>query len=235
LRGNIEFFRGFALLRKRHFFFWEIAFKMRHVDGLIGEVDKILRVFAGVASASRPSPGAKLVDNAMDEAERQHSAGLMRVNHVGEVCAQALYDSQGRFSHNAELREQFALAGREEEDHLAWTAQRLQELGSRTSLLNPLWYSGAYAIGALVARIGDAHSLGFVVETERQVEAHLASHLNRLPVQDEKSRAIVEQMRIDEVDHGAKAQALGAEQTPAPVRGLMRAMAKVMTSTAYYI
>ncbi|MGH8807174.1 MAG: 2-polyprenyl-3-methyl-6-methoxy-1,4-benzoquinone monooxygenase [Noviherbaspirillum sp.] len=208
---------------------------MRHVDGVIGKMDKVLRVFAGVASASRPSPGAKLADGAMDEAERRHSAGLMRVNHVGEVCAQALYDSQGRFSRNAQLRQQFVQAGREEEDHLAWTAQRLQELGSRTSLLNPLWYAGAYAIGAVVARIGDANSLGFVVETERQVEAHLASHLNSLPVQDEKSRAIVEQMRIDEVEHGAKAQALGAAQTPAPMRTAMRTMAKVMTSTAYYI
>jgi ubiquinone biosynthesis monooxygenase Coq7 len=208
---------------------------MRHVDGLIGELDKVLRVFSGVAAASRPNPGGKLADGTMNETERRHSAGLMRVNHVGEVCAQALYDSQGRFSRNEELRKQFAQAGREEEDHLAWTAQRLQELGSRTSMLNPLWYAGAYAIGALVARVGDANSLGFVVETERQVEAHLASHLNSLPVQDEKSRAIVEQMRIDEVDHGAKAQALGAAQTPAPVRVVMRAMAKVMTSTAYYI
>jgi 3-demethoxyubiquinol 3-hydroxylase len=215
--------------------FLEVFFEMQGLDRVIGGLDKVLRVFAGVSCASRPNPAAKLVDSAMDEAERRHSAGLMRVNHVGEVCAQALYESQGRFSRNAELRAQFAQAGREEEDHLAWTAQRLQELGSRTSLLNPLWYAGAFAIGALAARAGDARSLGFVVETERQVEAHLASHLNSLPVQDVKSRAIVDQMRIDEVEHGAKAQSLGAAQAPAPVRTAMRAMAKVMTSTAYYI
>ncbi len=171
----------------------------------------------------------------MDEAERRHSAGLMRVNHVGEVCAQALYDAQGMFAKTEELKRLFREAGREEEDHLAWTAHRLQELGSRISLLNPLWYAGAYTIGAIAARIGDAQSLGFVVETERQVEAHLASHLTRLPPSDEKSRAIVEQMRVDEVDHGAAAQAMGAAETPAPVQTVMRAMAKVMTTTAYYI
>lgn len=208
---------------------------MRASDEIIVGLDKVLRVLAGVASASRPNPAAKVMDGAMDDAERRHSAGLMRVNHVGEVCAQALYESQGRFAKTESLREQFARAGREEEDHLAWTAQRLQELGSRTSILNPVWYAGAYAIGAVAARIGDAQSLGFVVETERQVEAHLASHLNRLPAQDEKSRAIVEQMRLDEVAHGASAQALGAAEAPAPVRAVMRAMAKVMTATAYYI
>lgn len=159
----------------------------------------------------------------------------MRVNHVGEVCAQALYDAQGMFAKTEELKRLFRQAGREEEDHLAWTAQRLQELGSRISLLNPLWYAGSYAIGALAARIGDAPSLGFVVETERQVEAHLASHLTRLPPADEKSRAIVEQMRVDEIEHGAAAQAMGAAQTPVSVQAAMRAMAKVMTTTAYYI
>jgi ubiquinone biosynthesis monooxygenase Coq7 len=204
-------------------------------DEIVVGFDKVLRVVAGVASASRPNPATKVRDGVLDEAERRHSAGLMRVNHVGEVCAQALYDSQGRFARNEALRRQFAQAGREEEDHLAWTAQRLQELGSRTSLLNPLWYAGAYAIGAVAARAGDARSLGFVVETERQVEAHLEGHLKTLPIQDEKSRAIVDQMRLDEVAHGAAAQALGAVEMPAPVQAAMRAVAKVMTTSAYYI
>lgn len=168
------------------------------------------------------------------EARRQ-SAGLMRVNHVGEVCAQALYDAQGRFTQNAALRQQFAEAAREEEDHLAWTAERLRELNSRISILNPLWYGGAYALGAIAARLGDGRSLGFVVETERQVEAHLASHLKELPAQDLKSRAIVEQMRVDEIAHGAAAQSLGAVGVPLPARLVMRAMAKVMTTTAYYL
>jgi ubiquinone biosynthesis monooxygenase Coq7 len=208
---------------------------MRQIDELIGGVDKVLRVVTGVASASRPSPALRVPDKMLDEAERRHSAGLMRVNHVGEVCAQALYDSQGRFAKGEAMRRQFAQAGREEEDHLAWTAQRLQELGSRTSMLNPLWYAGAYALGMIAARMGDANSLGFVVETERQVEAHLANHMENLPLQDEKSRAIVEQMRRDEIAHGAAAQAMGATDTPLPIRKAMRAMAKVMTTTAYYL
>ncbi|MGE5622459.1 MAG: 2-polyprenyl-3-methyl-6-methoxy-1,4-benzoquinone monooxygenase [Bacillota bacterium] len=208
---------------------------MTRFDALIGEFDKALRVVAGVASASRANPAAHAADHMLTDAEKRHSAGLMRVNHVGEVCAQALYDSQGRFASNESLKQQFNQAGREEEDHLAWTAERLRELGSHTSLLNPFWYAGAYMLGTIAARMGDAHSLGFVVETERQVEAHLASHLNRLPLQDEKSRAIVEQMRVDEIAHGAKAQELGAAETPFLVRKAMRAMAKIMTTTAYYL
>lgn len=208
---------------------------MWQVDNFIVGVDKVFRVVSGVASASRPNPAARIADNSMDDTQRRRSAGLMRVNHVGEVCAQALYDSQRMFARSQELKRQFQQAGREEEDHLAWTSQRLQELGSRVSLLNPFWYAGAYAIGALAARIGDAQSLGFVVETERQVEAHLASHLTRLPASDEKSRAIVEQMRVDEIEHGAAAQAMGAVDAPAPVRAVMRMMAKIMTTTAYYI
>ncbi|HEX8615012.1 MAG TPA: 2-polyprenyl-3-methyl-6-methoxy-1,4-benzoquinone monooxygenase [Telluria sp.] len=205
------------------------------LDQLIVSMDKALRVIAGVASASRPTPAAHADDGHLDEAEQRRSAGLMRVNHVGEVCAQALYNSQSRFAKTADMRAQFAEAGREEEDHLAWTAQRLAELGSRPSLLNPLWYAGAYALGTVAAQLGDARSLGFVVETERQVEAHLNSHLDLLPAQDAKSRAIVDQMRIDEIAHGAAAQALGAVAVPLPVRGVMTAMAKVMTTTAYYV
>ncbi len=205
------------------------------LDRLIAGADKALRVIAGVASASRPTPALHAADAQMSEAETRHSAGLMRVNHVGEVCAQALYNSQSRYAKTEEMRAQFEQAGREEEDHLAWTAQRLAELNSHISVLNPLFYAGAYALGTAAAVLGDARSLGFVVETERQVEAHLASHLDQLPPQDAKSRAIVEQMRQDEIEHGAAAQALGASQTPAPVRAVMAVMGKVMTSTAYYI
>lgn len=205
------------------------------LDRLIIGVDKALRVIGGVATSSRPNPAAHAADAALEESQRRHSAGLMRVNHVGEVCAQALYDAQARFAKGPQMRAQFEQAGREEEDHLAWTAQRLAELGSQPSLLNPLWYAGAYAIGTVAARLGDPVSLGFVVETERQVEAHLNSHLDLLPVDDAKSRAIVEQMRVDEIAHGAAAQALGAAELPVPVRAAMTAMSKVMTTTAYRI
>lgn len=205
------------------------------LDDLIVGLDKALRVVGGVAAASRPNPALHTLDGELDARAQRHSAGLMRINHVGEVCAQALYDSQGRHAHGAGMREQFEQAGREEEDHLAWTAQRLSELGSHPSVLNPLWYAGAYVMGSVAARVGDAASLGFVVETERQVEAHLDSHLAQLPAQDAKSRAIVEQMRLDEIEHGAAAQALGAVELPVPVKLAMRAMAKVMTTTAYYV
>jgi len=205
------------------------------LDRLIVDADKALRVIAGVAHASRTTPAAQAADATLSAAEQRHSAGLMRVNHVGEVCAQALYNSQARHAHSPAIRVQFDEAGRDEEDHLAWTAQRVSELGSRLSLLNPLWYAGAFALGTLAARVGDGQSLGFVVETERQVEAHLASHLVELPPQDAKSRAIVRQMQIDEIEHGAAAQRLGAIDTPAPVRALMGLMGKVMTKTAYYI
>jgi ubiquinone biosynthesis monooxygenase Coq7 len=205
------------------------------MDGLIIGLDRALRVMSGVAFAARPTPAVRLPDGDLTEAERRRSAGLMRVNHVGEVCAQALYAAQGRFSGSPATQAQFSHAAREEEDHLAWTAERLEELNSHTSVLNPLWYAGAYAMGAVAARLGDARSLGFVVETERQVEAHLTSHLERLPATDFKSRAIVEQMRQDEVAHGAAAKALGAVEVPQPARRAMRAMSKVMTGLAYYI
>ncbi|QJE03181.1 2-polyprenyl-3-methyl-6-methoxy-1,4-benzoquinone monooxygenase [Massilia forsythiae] len=204
-------------------------------DHLIVGLDRALRVVGGVAKASRPNPGAQAQHAELNAQEQRHAAGLMRVNHVGEVCAQALYDSQGRHASTPALRAQFAEAGREEEDHLAWTAERLGELGSQPSLLNPLWYAGSYVLGTVAARMGDAVSLGFVVETERQVEMHLDGHLDELPPQDAKSRAIVTQMRDDEIEHGAKAQAMGAAEMPLPVRMAMRAMAKVMTKTAYYI
>ncbi|WP_281912861.1 2-polyprenyl-3-methyl-6-methoxy-1,4-benzoquinone monooxygenase [Massilia varians] len=205
------------------------------LDDLIAGFDKALRVVGGVAASSRPNPGAHATDCELSDDERRHSAGLMRVNHVGEVCAQALYDSQARFGKSPAIRKQFEQSAREEEDHLAWTAERLSELGSQPSLLNPLWYAGSYVLGSIAAKLGDPHSLGFVVETERQVEAHLNRHLEDLPPQDAKSRAIVEQMRVDEIAHGAKAAALGAAETPLLVRMLMTAMSKVMTTTAYRI
>ncbi len=209
--------------------------QLHPLDLFVIGVDKALRVVGGVASASRPTPAAHAADATMDAKEQRHAAGLMRVNHVGEVCAQALYNSQARFAKSEAMRAQFAEAGREEEDHLAWTAQRLRELGSQPSLLNPLWYAGAYALGTVAAHLGDARSLGFVVETERQVEAHLNSHLSQLPEQDAKSRAIVTQMRDDEMAHGAAAKELGAIEAPQSVRSAMATMAKVMTTTAYYI
>ncbi len=208
-------------------------------DQFIAMFDQSLRTIAGVAAQSRPNPAQQIIElhdtTQMDEKRRSQSAGLMRVNHVGEVCAQALYQSQGLFSNNTELQHQFKQAAREEEDHLAWTAQRVNELGSHLSLLNPLWYVGAFVIGTVVAKMGDATSLGFVVETERQVEAHLTSHLKSLPVDDVKSRTIVEQMREDEIRHGADAKLLGAEDLPLPVKKLMTWMAKVMTIVAYYV
>jgi ubiquinone biosynthesis monooxygenase Coq7 len=208
---------------------------MAIIEQLILGVDRALRTVGGVASAGRPNPSAKITEQSMTDAERRHSAGLMRVNNVGEVCAQALYDAQGSFSRNSETRRQFEKAGREEEDHLAWTAERLVELNSRASLLNPLWYAGAFVMGAAMARMGDASSLGFVVETERQVEAHLDGHLKDLPAADVKSRAIVEQMRTDEIEHGAAARAMGAAEMPPPMKLLMKGMAKVMTTLAYRI
>jgi len=169
----------------------------------------------------------------LDDVQRRLSGALMRVNHVGEVCAQALYTAQALATRDDRLRRQFEHAAREETDHLAWTQQRLHELGARTSLLNPLWYAGAFGIGLVAGRLGDAVSLGFVVETERQVEQHLEQHLSRLPDADGASRAIVQQMRDDEARHGAQAQAAGAAALPAPVRWAMQAAARVMTSTAH--
>ena len=205
------------------------------IDNFICAFDRSLRVISGVTVGQRPNPAERLPEASLSERERRHSAGLMRVNHVGEVCAQALYEAQAAFAKTDATRKQFREAGQEEIDHLAWTAERLQQLGSRTSLLNPVWYLGAYALGALAAKSGDARSLGFVVETERQVEAHLNSHLDSLPAQDQRSRAIVTQMRDDEIAHAQAAQAMGGMDLPAPVRGVMRAMAKVMTGAAYYL
>jgi ubiquinone biosynthesis monooxygenase Coq7 len=204
-------------------------------DTFIAAFDRSLRVISGVSTAHRPNPASSLPVGSLIEQDRRQSAGLMRVNHVGEVCAQALYEAQSRFARSDATKQQFALAGQEEMDHLAWTAERLAELGARPSVLNPLWYAGSYLLGAMAAKLGDATSLGFVVETERQVEAHLDAHLQALPIGDVRSRAIVTQMRDDEVAHGAAARALGAADVPLPVRVTMQAMSTVMTTTAYYI
>lgn len=169
----------------------------------------------------------------MNEAERRLAGALMRVNHVGEVCAQALYTGQAFSTPNPALREHLERAGEEETDHLAWTEERMADLGARPSVLNPLWYAGAFALGMLAGRLGDRAGLGFVIETERQVEQHLDGHLTRLPPQDAASRAIVEQMRDDEARHADDAQAQGGVRPPPPVRWLMRAAAKVMTTTAH--
>jgi ubiquinone biosynthesis monooxygenase Coq7 len=179
-----------------------------------------------------PVAGADDHGEALTPAQQRLSGALMRVNHVGEVCAQALYAAQALTARTPALRAQMLAAGREETDHLAWTERRLQDLGARTSLLNPLWYAGAFAIGLAAGRAGDRISLGFVVETERQVEAHLASHLERLPDQDLASRAVVAQMQDDEARHADEALQAGATDMPTPVRWLMRAAARVMTGTA---
>jgi ubiquinone biosynthesis monooxygenase Coq7 len=171
----------------------------------------------------------------MSAGERRDAAGLMRVNHTGEVCAQALYAAQALVARDAATRGAFAQAAREEEEHLAWTQARLAELGSRTSLLNPLWYAGSFAIGVAAGIAGDRVNLGFVVETERQVEEHLTGHLSRLPAADARSRAIVAQMRDDEARHGQMAEAAGAAELPRPVRGLMRVAAGVMKTLAYRV
>ncbi|SAK83407.1 ubiquinone biosynthesis protein COQ7-like protein [Caballeronia hypogeia] len=216
------------------------------LDEVISEFDRGLRSMTGVSRMSRPIPestasafsaesDALADESQLTEKERAHSAGLMRVNHVGEVCAQALYQAQKLATDSPELKASFEQAAREEEDHLAWTSRRLQDLESRPSLLNPLWYAGALAIGFVAGRFGDRASLGFMAETERQVEQHLDGHMKTLPANDHASRAIVEQMRLDESAHAAAAIGAGAGEVPFPVRALMRAASKVMTRTAYYI
>jgi ubiquinone biosynthesis monooxygenase Coq7 len=204
-------------------------------DRLLSQLDAALRTVSGGTAARRALPSTGGANLPLTPEARREAGALMRVNHVGEVCAQALYQAQALTTRSAALREQLLAAAREEQDHLAWTEQRLAELGSRPSLLNPLWYAGAFAIGAVAGRLGDRVSLGFVVETERQVEAHLDGHLSRLPADDLRSRAIVDQMKRDEAEHGQAALASGAVQLPAPVRWAMRLAAKVMTTTAHRI
>lgn len=205
------------------------------LDRLLAGIERALETVAGAPEANRASPARGTADAELDDTERRHAAGLMRINHTGEVCAQALYDGQAALARNEANREHLLHAAAEETDHLAWCAQRLKELDSRPSLLNPLWYAGSYAIGALAALAGDAVSLGFVVETERQVEAHLAEHLERLPAQDERSRAVLAQMQEDEVRHAQAAQTRGGIDLPFPIPQLMQASSMVMKTVAYRI
>jgi ubiquinone biosynthesis monooxygenase Coq7 len=185
--------------------------------------------------AGAKTPGSPESHAGLSEADQRLSGALMRVNHVGEVCAQALYQAQALTARSPQMRQQMLAAAREETDHLAWTQTRLRELNDRPSWLNPLWYAGAFAIGLVAGRLGDAASLGFVVETERQVEAHLARHLDRLPMGDGASRAIVEQMKLDEARHADEALAAGAAPMPEPVKWLMKASARVMTTVAHRV
>ncbi len=209
---------------------------MSPIDRLILEFDTALRSVAGGANAQRPTPGSDQGSNAgLDSAERKHAAGLMRVNHVGEVCAQALYQAQKLVARNPEIQEMLNHSGQEEMDHLAWCETRLHELGSHTSYLNPLWYTGSFAIGLAAGLAGDKWSLGFVAETEKQVENHLESHLETLPKEDQRSRAIVDQMRMDEITHGLAAKNAGGAHLPEPIQKIMQAMSKIMTTTAYKI
>ena len=209
------------------------------LDMWIGAADRALRALLAPPRASRPlpepaaaAPGPKV---ALSPDERRRAAALMRVNHAGEIAAQALYHGQAMAARSEATRALLLDAAREESDHLAWCESRLRELDSRPSLLNPLWYAGSFFIGALAALAGDRASLGFVVETERQVEGHLDEHLGRLPPGDLRSRAIVQQMRTDEAAHGANARAAGGMDLPGPIRALMRQSAKVMTGAAYWV
>jgi 3-demethoxyubiquinol 3-hydroxylase len=213
---------------------------MSLVDHWICGAEVALRTLSGGSRADRPAPSAPSAPEGtgtpeLSAEDKRLSGALMRVNHVGEVCAQALYQAQSAATSDARLKAQMAQAAREEVDHLAWTEQRLAELGDRPSLLNPLWYGGAFLIGLAAGRLGDRVSLGFVVETERQVEHHLESHLERLPAADLASRAIVAQMRSDEARHAVAARLAGGVELPAPVRGAMRLAARVMTGTAHYL
>ena len=204
-------------------------------DRLLSSLDQSLRTVFAKPHASRPTPRATTPSKTLSADERQLSGALMRVNHVGEICAQALYQSQALVSRSPALRAHFEHAAAEELDHLAWTHQRVLDLGTHTSYLTPLWYGGAFALGSLAGLAGDRLSLGFVVETERQVEQHLASHLDRLPAQDHDSRAIVDQMREEEARHADEALAAGGRLLPAPVKRLMKLAARVMTRAAHHI
>jgi len=209
--------------------------RLSPADRLLAAFDHALRALTTTPQAARPTPVPSRPGDPLADADRREAGALMRVNHVGEVCAQALYSAQALAAADPALRQQFQRAADEETDHLAWTAERLAELGARPSLLNPLWYAGAFAIGLVAARAGDARSLGFLVETERQVERHLDGHLDRLPAADFASRAIVAQMKADEAGHAIAAERAGARRLPAPIRWAMRGAAKVMTTTARYV
>ncbi|AYR21410.1 2-polyprenyl-3-methyl-6-methoxy-1,4-benzoquinone monooxygenase [Alcaligenes faecalis] len=201
-------------------------------DQILSETNRALDVLGRCARASRPNPAGKEVSEITAD-EARHAAGLMRVNHVGEICAQALYRSQAMLCKDPQATEVLLQAAQEEVDHLAWCDDRLRELDSRPSVFNPLWYAGSFALGLLASRAGVPYNLGFMAETERQVEEHLESHLQSLPATDNRSRRIVEKMRDDEIEHCRTAESHGAIGLPVPVKALMRMMSKVMTTTAY--
>jgi len=208
---------------------------LRTIDPFLVAADAALRTLFAKPHANRPAPTPESPQGELSAKQRREAGALMRVNHVGEVCAQALYTAQAAATRDLSLRAHFMAAADEETDHLAWTRQRLDALGAKPSLLNPLWYAGAFGLGLVAGRLGDPLSLGFVAETERQVEAHLDSHLNRLPDGDTASRAVVVQMKLDEARHAAQAWSAGATDLPAPAKLLMRAASRVMTTVAYRI
>lgn len=205
------------------------------IDPVLTAADSALRTLFARPHATRATPAPSQTPGELNETERREAGALMRVNHVGEVCAQALYTAQAAVTRDPVLRAHFLEAAHEETDHLAWTRQRLDELGARPSILNPLWYAGAFGLGLVAGRLGDPLSLGFVAETERQVEAHLDSHLDRLPPGDSASRAVVEQMKLDEARHASQAVDAGAAELPAPAKALMRLASRVMTTLAHRI
>lgn len=207
--------------------------EMTPIDRLLSDAQRALETVLGTPSAMRANPAADEAEIVLDDDERRHAAGLMRINHVGEVCAQALYCGQAAVARDATTRTHLLAAAQEETDHLAWCADRLRELDSRPSLLNPLWYAGSYAIGALAGLRGDGWNLGFVVETEHQVEAHIDEHLDSLPAADARSRAILRTMKADEARHAASAEQAGARMLPPPVPTLMAAASKLMKVVAY--
>lgn len=208
---------------------------MLNLDRLIVEFDKGLRTLFSQAHSARPHPDAGVPDAALDDAEKKRAAALMRVNHSGEICAQALYQGQALTARDPVVQQSLQQAAQEETEHLAWTARRVHELGGHLSLLNPFWYTGSLAIGAVAGLMGDKWNLGFLAETERQVGRHLQSHLEKLPAQDEKSRAIVAQMYSDEVGHADMATSLGGAELPQPVQAAMQLNSRVMTGAAYWV
>jgi ubiquinone biosynthesis monooxygenase Coq7 len=208
---------------------------MIDIDRLIVSFDRGLRTLFGPSTSLRPTPGEAAPDAQMDAGARSHSAALMRVNHTGEVCAQALYDGQALTARSSSARVALERAAQEETEHLAWTAGRIEELGGRKSILDPLWYAGSFAIGAATGLLGDRWNLGFLAETERQVVEHLESHLAKLPPEDRKSRAIVQEMRSDEARHAMTAREHGGAELPLPARALMRIASRVMTRTSYWL
>lgn len=206
-----------------------------NLDNIIIEFDRAMRTVFGPATSVRPVPGAETQEADLTDRERRHAAGLMRIDHCGEICAQALYQGQALTSRDASVAAALRQAAHEETEHLAWTEQRINELQGRKSLLNPLWYGGSLAMGVLVGKLGDAWNLGFLAETERQVGAHLADHLTRLPHADAKSAQLLEQMRQDEISHAETAIELGARELPLPARVAMKWVSRLMTRTAYWV